>query len=94
MLYTDYADFIHLRLSVLSAGVNYQKNPVMDVTEIKKCIGAASLTVVKESRQGLKLGRNVERYWVNGHHGESRQGLKLGRNIAAPMITHSVRNVP
>jgi hypothetical protein len=25
---------------------------------------------------------------------ESRQGLKLGRNIAAPVTTHSVRNVP
>ena len=31
--YTHYADFIHLRSSALSAGVNYQKNPVRDVTE-------------------------------------------------------------
>jgi hypothetical protein len=50
MLYTDFADFIHLRSSALSAGVIY--------------------------------------------HMESRQGLKLGRIIAAPVTTHSVRNVP
>jgi hypothetical protein len=49
-LYTDCAGFIHLRSSAVSAGVICQKNPVRDVTEIKKCIGMASLTVIMESR--------------------------------------------
>ena len=39
MHYTDFADFIHLRSSAVSAGVICQKNPVRDITEINN-VGA------------------------------------------------------